>query len=203
MNVAILLDGDFSRRLMKKKLGHNPSPGEIETFCRSVVCRDELIVKTYYYDCPPFSEKRALPVSKTDFDFSQSYVHEKAAQFQEDMRRNPFFTYRRGHLSFDGWNLKEDSILDLLRAPRLLADNDFAPILSQKQVDMKIGFDVAKLCIKNIAPRILLATSDTDFIPAIHFAKTYNVEVVLLSDIDFVKRTKGRLLKVFTSHRLV
>ncbi|MBM4160783.1 MAG: NYN domain-containing protein [Ignavibacteria bacterium] len=68
---------------------------------------------------------------------------------------------------------------------------------------MKIGFDVAKLCIKSIVTRILLATSDADFIPAIHFAKTYNVEVVLLSDIDFIKRTKGRLLKAFTSHRLV
>lgn len=203
MNVAILLDGDFSRRLIRKKLGHSPSPGEMEAFCRSVVCRDELIVKAYYYDCPPFSEKRPLPVSKTGCDFSLSNVHKKAIQFQEDMRQNPFFIYRRGHLSFDGWNLKEGSISDLLKAPRPLTDNDFAPILSQKQVDMKIGFDVAKLCINNIVPRILLATSDADFIPAIHFAKTYNVEVILLSDIDFVKRTKGRLLKVFTSHRLV
>jgi len=203
MNIAILLDGDFSRRLIKKKLGHSPSPGETEAFCRSVILPDELIARAYYYDCPPFSERRALPVSKTDFDFSASSVHEKATQFQVDIQKNPFFTYRRGHLSFDGWTLKEESITDLLKKPRPLADSDFKPILSQKQVDMKIGFDVAKLCINNVVTRILLATSDADFIPAIHFARTYHVEVVLLSDIEFVKRSKGRLLKAFTSHRLI
>jgi len=74
MNIATLLDGDFSRRLIKKKLGHRPSPGEIEIFCRSVILPDELIARTYYYDCPPFSEQRTLPVSKADFDFSWQTV---------------------------------------------------------------------------------------------------------------------------------
>ncbi len=203
MKVAVLLDGDFARRLIKKKLGHNPSPGEIEAFCRSVTKPEESIVRAYYYDCPPFSGKRALPVSGADFDFSKSSVHQMADVFQQDIQKNPFFEYRRGHLSCDGWTLKEESIIDLLKLPRQLNDNDFEPILSQKQVDMKIGMDVAKLCVKNTVGRILLATSDADFIPAIDFARNYNIEVVLISDIDFVRRTKGKLLKAFASHRLV
>lgn len=82
-------------------------------------------------------------------------------------------------------------------------DGDFEPILTQKQVDMKIGFDVAKLCINKMVGRILLATSDADFVPAIHFAKSYKIEVVLLSDVFAVKKTKGVLLKSFSSHRIV
>lgn len=203
MNIALLLDGDFSRRLLFKKLGHWPSPGEIEVFCRTIITPEEVISATYYYDCPPFSKTKQLPVSKVTFDFSQSTVHRRAEEFQKVMQRNHFFVYRRGHLSFDGWTLKEDVIQNLIRSPRALTDQDFEPVLSQKQVDMKIGFDVAKLCIKGLVERIILATSDADFIPAIDFARAYGVEVVLLSDIDFVKRTKGRLLKAFTSHRLV
>jgi len=203
MNVAILLDGDFSRRLVFKKLGHWPSPEEIEAFCRSIITQEEVLSATYYYDCPPFSKTKPLPVTKASFDFSHSRVHRRAEEFQKAMQTNHFFVYRRGHLSFDGWTLKEDVIQNLIRSPRALTDQDFEPVLSQKQVDMKIGFDVAKLCIKGLVERIILATSDADFIPAIDFARAYGVEVVLLSDIDFVKRTKGRLLKAFTSHRLV
>lgn len=92
MNIAILLDGDFSRRLLFKKLGHWPSPGEIEVFCRTTITPEEVISATYYYDCPPFSKTKQLPVSKVTFDFSQSTVHRRAEEFQKAMQRNHFFS---------------------------------------------------------------------------------------------------------------
>lgn len=183
MDIAILLDGDFTRRLVTRKLGRSPSAAEIEAFCRSILIVHESLFKTYYYDCPPFSEQRVQPVSQTIRDFGISHVHQQATVFQNDIKRNPFFKYRRGHLSFDGWTLKQTSIDNLIKTPRPLIDADFEPILRQKQVDMKIGIDVAKLSIKKSVERILLATSDADFIPAIDFAKTHKIEVVLLSDI--------------------
>jgi uncharacterized LabA/DUF88 family protein len=203
MDIAILLDGDFVRRLVERKLGRSPSVGEIEAFCRSTLIQNETLLKIYYYDCPPFSGKRLQPISKTEKDFSISYVHRQATIFQNDLKSNPSFKYRRGHLSFDGWALKQISIQDIIKTPRPLVDSDFEPILRQKQVDMKIGFDVAKLSIKKSIERILLATSDSDFIPAIDFAKTYKIEVVLLSDVFSVRRTKGGLLRSFSSHRIV
>jgi len=68
---------------------------------------------------------------------------------------------------------------------------------------MKIGLDVAKLSIGGVVNRLVLATSDADFIPAIHFAKSNRLEVILISDAVAVKRMKGRLLKSFTSHRII
>lgn len=203
MNIAILLDGDFSRRMIERKLGHNPNPSEIESFCKSVISPGEDLFKTVYYDCPPFSETRILPVSGKPYDFSRTKVYLKAMPFQKLVKSNPFFEYRGGHLSFDGWTLKDSSIKALMAAPRPLLDSDFEPVLTQKQVDMKIGFDVAKLSLNQTVGRILLATSDADFVPAIHFARSYKIEVELLSDVFAVRKTKGILMKAFTRHRIV
>ena len=203
MDTAILLDGDFTRRLLKRKIGHYPSVPEIEAFCKSVLLPGENLNKTYFYDCPPFDEKRPLPVSGGICNFTVTDVYARAIEFQQSLRGNPFFVYRRGHLSFDGWILKDSAVKKLLKTPSPLVDQDFDPILSQKQVDMKIGLDVAKLSIGQLVGRILLATSDADFIPAIHFARGNKVEVVLLSDVAAVRRTKGSLLKAFSAHRIV
>lgn len=175
----------------------------MEAFCKSVLLSSEKLLKTFYYDCPPFSETRPLPVSKTLKNFAGNYVHQKATAFQQFVKQNPFFEYRGGHLSFDGWALTDHATKSLLALPRPLTDDDFSPILRQKQVDMKIGFDVAKLAIGKMVGRILLCTSDADFIPAIHFAKSQGLEVALLSDVTSVRKTKSKLLKAFTSHRIV
>ncbi len=203
MDVAILLDGDFTRRLLARKIHHIPAVAEIESFCKSILAQGESLYRTYYYDCPPFDGKRKLPVSQHLLDFTTTEVYARAIRFQQSLKQNPFFTCRYGHLSFDGWALKEKSIKRLLQSPSTLTDSDFEPILSQKQVDMKIGLDVAKLSIGEHVNRILLATSDADFVPTIHFAKSNNVEVVLLSDVHSIKWTKGILLKSFSSHRIV
>ena len=204
MDVAILLDGDFTRRVLRRKLGHWPSVRDLEHFCKSIPLKDETIVgQVLYYDCPPFGGKRDLPVSESSFDFARTRVYAQAMAFQDEMQNSSFFKYRRGHLSFDGWTLKGSAVTRLIAAPRPIEDSDFEPILSQKQVDMKIGLDVAKLSIRNAAGRILLATSDADFIPAIDFARGLGLEAVLLTDIAAIRRTKGVLVRSFTSHRLI
>jgi uncharacterized protein (TIGR00288 family) len=91
----------------------------------------------------------------------------------------------------------------LIHDPQAPTDGDFEPVLTQKQVDIKIGLDVAKLSITKRVERILLATSDADFIPVIDFARSHGIEVVLLSDVASIRMTKGTLLKAFSSHRAV
>lgn len=59
--------------------------------------------------------------------------------------------------------------------------NDFIPDLKQKRVDMKIGLDVAWLASKGIVERIVLVTSDSDFVPAMKFARREGVQVVLIT----------------------
>ena len=58
---------------------------------------------------------------------------------------------------------------------------DFQPDLKQKHVDMKIGLDIAWLASKRIVERIVLVTADSDFVPAMKFARRKGVEVVLVT----------------------
>ncbi len=200
-NVSILLDGDATRRLIKRKLKKNPKPGEIEDFCRSIVHPDENIVETMYYDCEPFGQVRIRPVSGTQLDFSSTVVYTIAKTFQTQMIANPFFKFRKGYLSFDGWTVKKDTVDDLLTAPRSLADVDFVPMLSQKQVDMKIALDVAKIALSGSAQKIVMVTCDSDFIPMIDFAKSKKLDVELVLDRHSI--LKKRLKDKFTALRYV
>jgi uncharacterized LabA/DUF88 family protein len=206
-NVSIILDGDATRRLIKRKLGKNPTPAEIEAFCRSTLHHDqdpnlhETLKDVFYYDCAPFGETRPRPISGTDKDFTGEDVCGMANKFQIRLSQNPFFTLRRGYLSFDGWTTTEVAIKDLTATPRPLTDNDFEPILSQKQVDMKIALDVAKMAISHSVDRILMITCDSDFIPMIDFARSKGLEVDLI--LDNTSILKRRLKKAFNGLRYV
>ena len=46
---------------------------------------------------------------------------------------------------------------------------------------MKIGLDVAWLSSKRIVDRIVLVTGDSDFIPAMKFARREGVQVILVT----------------------
>jgi len=89
--------------------------------------------------------------------------------------------FREGQLSFDGWLIKKHKAEEIIRTGRALEPGDFAPDLNQKIVDMKIGLDVAWLSSKRIVDRIILATGDSDFIPAMKFARREGVQVVLVT----------------------
>ena len=67
-----------------------------------------------------------------------------------------------------------------MQAPRACGAGDFEPAFKQKRVDMKIGLDVAWLSSKRIVERIVLVTADTDFVPAMKFARREGVQVVLV-----------------------
>ncbi len=46
---------------------------------------------------------------------------------------------------------------------------------------MKIGLDVAWLASKGIVERIILVTADSDFVPAMKFARREGIQVVLVN----------------------
>jgi uncharacterized LabA/DUF88 family protein len=62
-----------------------------------------------------------------------------------------------------------------------LSDSDFQPDFEQKGVDIKIGLDIAWISMGRIAQRIYLITGDSDFIPAMKFARRSGVQVVFLT----------------------
>jgi uncharacterized LabA/DUF88 family protein len=197
--VAFILDGDFTRRVVHDLVGSHPTPAQIEKFCRSAVTADERIKGAAYYDCPPLDETRPLPVSGAPYSFKNQPTYWKAFRFQEALLKNNFFSYRLGKLLFDGWRMKRAATRDLKAGPRPLSDTDFEPILVQKQVDMMIGLDIAKLSNTRFVDRLILITSDSDLIPAIRLARANGTKVTIITGNR--KIVKKRLIKTCDEHR--
>lgn len=62
---------------------------------------------------------------------------------------------------------------------RALAANDLVPNIEQKGVDLRIGLDIARLSIRQLAQVIVVVTGDSDMIPAFKFARREGVRVYL------------------------
>lgn len=50
---------------------------------------------------------------------------------------------------------------------------------------MKIGLDIATIALKKLADKIILIAGDTDFVPAIKFARSEGVQVFISTLTNF------------------
>ncbi|MEO1247392.1 MAG: NYN domain-containing protein [Pseudomonadota bacterium] len=60
-----------------------------------------------------------------------------------------------------------------------LEADDLEFLLKQKQVDMKVGMDIAALAYKRLVDRIVLIAGDADFVPAAKLARREGIDFVL------------------------
>jgi uncharacterized protein (TIGR00288 family) len=58
---------------------------------------------------------------------------------------------------------------------------DFEPDIRQKGVDMRIGLDIASLTLKHQVGVIVLVTADSDFVPAMKFARREGAQLFLVT----------------------
>lgn len=103
------------------------------------------------------------------------------SHFLRDLAALDNIALRSGELSFDGWSVKQLSVAQILETGRRLVGTDLEPDLKQKHIDIKIGLDIAWLASKRIVERIVLVTADSDFVPAMKFARREGVQVVLVT----------------------
>lgn len=178
----MLLDGDQVRRHVKKASGKsNITERDIWDFANCCVrAPDEDLFRIYYYDCPPYDKKEVHPITKVSEDFANSATAIARRAFNERLSRMDHIAFRSGELSFKGWTITRNATADLINTGRAIQARDISPDFEQKRVDMKIGLDVAWLSSKRIVDRIVLVTADSDFIPAMKFARREGVQVVLV-----------------------
>lgn len=166
---------------LRVALGRHPTAVEVRQFALKCLEKDEEIFRIYCYDCPPYGEKQTHPLSKRIVDFSATPTFSTRTKIIGDLKTMDNIAFRSGELSFDGWIISKDATKDILKTGRALIDDDFTPDIKQKGVDMKIGLDVAWLSSKSIVERIILVTADSDFIPAMKFARREGVQVILVT----------------------
>ena len=144
-----------------------------------------LLYRVFYYDARPYGRKAHTPVGRRPIDYSRTGQATFRQKLFDALRGSPNLAVRLGEVRKDGgrsWILNERPQKDLL-AGRLavedLTDDDFAPALRQKGVDMRIGIDIASIVLKRQAGIVVLVSGDADFVPAAKLARREGVQFVL------------------------
>lgn len=200
--VALLLDGGWLTKVLREHLGKSkhPSDEQVYNFALGCIKQGEELFRIYYYDCYPYDGRDENPITGNRVDFRQTPQYGARMKFLDQLSMRDYIAFRHGQLQHrrGDWGLKKGALEDVcfasskkLPLPNLLQD-DIVPVFKQKGVDIKIGLDIAWLALKRIVDRIILMTNDTDFVPAMKFARREAIAIVL---IDF-----GGVHKVLKGH---
>lgn len=181
--VAFILDGGFVRVKLSALLGRFPEPADVMALASRIQSherlRDSRLLRVYFYDAPPMSGTKAHPLSGKPYRFDAHRIRELNQSLQDGLAHSADVAVRRGEIVFQGWRLRDRSLKEIRQSPRLLTPEDLAPHIEQKGVDLRIGLDVAWLAIKRIVHTIVLVTGDSDFVPAMKFARREGLRVYL------------------------
>ena len=181
---AVLLDAGFLKYQLGK-IGQPIDVADIEQFVERIKVRQELegmrLHRVYFYDSKPLEGSAENPLNGETIDFGSSETASRNRSLHAHVARLPFFSMRFGELSMEGWGLKK-RFLDKHKGEDQLqvAATDLRPVVKQKGVDMRIGLDIASLTLKKHVTMIVLATGDSDFVPAMKFARREGAQVMLI-----------------------
>jgi uncharacterized LabA/DUF88 family protein len=183
ISYAVLLDGGFIRR----KLGTSKSPVDasaISDFADRITqlpcVRGMRLHRVYFYDAEPLKAVATIPLGGGTIDFGRSAVAMRSKRVQAALITKPFLALRLGELFHEGWRLKRQVLQK--DGPRIeIGAEDFEPDIRQKGVDMRIGLDIASLTLKQQVQVVVLVTADSDFIPAMKFARREGAQLFLIT----------------------
>ncbi|MCB2193333.1 MAG: NYN domain-containing protein [Deltaproteobacteria bacterium] len=185
--IAVLLDGGYVLWELRDRTHREATAAEIESVARRCVNEHENLFRIYYYDCMPFGGSTRHPVTGDPIDFSEANTYKYRSELYRSLAATDNFAFRKGQLKFRQWTLKNKEIKRILRNSLPVENWKFLPNLQQKGVDIKIGLDIAWLSTKKVVDRIILFTGDTDFIPAMKFARREGTQVVIASFSNNIK----------------
>jgi uncharacterized LabA/DUF88 family protein len=180
---AILLDAGF----LRCKLGTARTPVSATTitaFAAQVIALPCLsgmrLHRVYFYDAKPLEGVSPLPLGGGIIDFGRSAAASRNKRLHAELSREPFFALRYGELFHGGWRLKK-RVLRMPDSRVEIESADFEPDIRQKGVDMRIGLDIASLTLKHQVQVVVLVTADSDFIPAMKFARREGAQLFLIT----------------------
>jgi uncharacterized LabA/DUF88 family protein len=180
--VVVLVDVGFvSESFKKRSVNANFNAESVYNFANAFVDEErEELMRIFFYHGEPLAKTVELPVSGDELDYSSTRIYETNMRFINELALKDNVAIRRGKTVFRGWILKKHIIRQLSdnTLNRALTDNDFFPNIQQKGVDIKIGLDVAWISEHNDISKVILITSDSDFVPAMKFARREGVQIV-------------------------
>lgn len=181
-NYAILIDGGFAKR----KLGSAVRPATAQDFAclvqklQATAPLDAMrLHRVYYYDSVPLETAHDKPLNGGRIEFGNNPVANRSRQLFEQLAKQPFTALRLGELSFEGWVVSSKALNTAPGKTLEITGDDLKPQISQKGVDMRVGMDIAALTLKKQVQAIVLVSGDSDFVPAMKFARREGANLFL------------------------
>ncbi len=185
---AILVDGGFFQKKFNKQKNRYPDADETEKYCDQFKKIPYFsgfgLYRIFYYNSVPTREiKQNNPLDNSGrphYAFSEGVVDSSVSVWKK-LTEKPFFAMRQGTLKRSGWALDEHVLTNMAQGRRgkELTANDIKLSVKQKQVDLKIGMDIAHLAFKSLVQKIILVTDDADLAPAAKLARVEGIQVFL------------------------
>jgi len=177
--VAILVDFSFylNKKRKSKGISNDKYINDFFIYLKKKIKEDEEIFRIFIYDSLPADYIAENPISKEKIDYraKNGWREELLKKFA----RKDHIAFRKGSLAFKGFTIPNSVVAEIITSGRALVASDLKLSVEQKQVDLKIGLDVAWLSSKRIVDKILLITGDSDFIPAMKHARREGLQVLL------------------------
>jgi uncharacterized LabA/DUF88 family protein len=183
ISYAVLLDGGFLRHKLSSRASHLDARrvcSFTDEIARLPCLAGMRKHRIYYYDSRPLETVEKPPLGGRVVNFRESAVAKRGKALHAALVREPHFALRFGELQLEGWRVRGAMLRKAGTVASITAD-DLEPDIRQKGVDMRIGLDIASLTLKKQANVIVLVTGDSDFIPAMKFARREGAQLVLLT----------------------
>ena len=82
-------------------------------------------------------------------------------------------------MQLNGWKIQDNVLEEIIRKQRKVKHQDIREDFQQKRIDMNIGMDIAWLASKGLVDAMVLVSGDTDFVPALKFARREGLKVII------------------------
>ena len=175
MNTALLIDGGHTRSCFTKaKVPYTKE--NISNFCSSCFSKTETIYRIFYYDAPHFEGEQKKPVSGDVVEYKNK------DKLLSELGGLENFAIRKGRLKWGGWKIRPKILSKITQGSfkGALQDKHFIPNFEQKGVDMVLGLDVAMLANTGKVDQFMIATADTDMVPAFKHGRVRGMKSVLI-----------------------
>lgn len=184
--LVLLLDGGLVTKKLQEQTGRFPTAAEVQGFTRVLLAKPPIcemaLLRIYFYDADPYDGRSTNPIDGSIIDFRHTDRFRESSALLSGLELKPHFAVRRGSLILTGWRLgarASENLKAKATAKATLEARDIVPDVKQKGVDLKIGLDIAWISLKRLADCIVLVTADSDFVPAMKFARREGLRVYL------------------------
>lgn len=180
MRYAILIDAGYFQKKSKRIINAYDRQiiEKLISHIQMAIFPTDSLYRIFYYDAAPSEAVIVNPLDNSTIDFKMTPVFAANTALLTDIKNIPMIALRMGKTSAqkNSWEIKN---IKSIKPNQPIKPKQIQPKVTQKGVDMKIGLDIATIALKRLADKVILIAGDTDFVPAMKFARSEGVQVFI------------------------